>query len=143
MSTDSVLCVPDPPDLLRRFIETPLQKKILFEGKRVLIRTNHPGCFDILSRHSVEISDGECELVWTLVCDGDLPVELGEPTVMESGPVAVLSFGRGCFMALQRERMELMGFISAAVEERSLEELILPRVKELIAALEPRKVSHE
>ena len=134
MSTNSVLQLPDPPDLLRRFVETPLERFVILEGKRVLLRTNHQGCYELLSRHAGGCEGDESDLTWTIVCDPDMPPDLGEATVMESGSVAVLYFGRGCFMALQRDQMELMGFISNSVDEHKLEEIILPRVRELIAA---------
>jgi hypothetical protein len=142
MPIDSVLRLPEPPDLLRRFIETPLEQVLVIAGMRILVRTNHQGCYDSLTRHGVGSGDGVHDLTWTLVCDPDLPPKLGEVTLMESGRVAVLSFGRGCFMALQRDRMELKGFISSGVDEQTVEELIFPSVRELIATMEPGKVSH-
>jgi hypothetical protein len=142
MSTDSVLQLPDPPDLLRRFVETPLEQSVILEGKRVLVRTNHPGCYELLSRHAGSSEADTCDLTWTIVSDTEMSSDLGEATLMESGSVAVLSFGRGCFMALQRDRMELIGFISNSVDEHKLEEIILPRIRELIATPHSDRISH-
>jgi hypothetical protein len=142
MSIDSVLRLPEPPDLLRRFVKTPLEQVLVIAGVRVLVRTNHQGCYDTLTRHGAGSADGVWDLTWTMVCDPGLPPKLGEVTLMESGSVAVLSFGRGCFMALQRDRMELKGFISSGLDEQTVEELILPSVRELIATMEPGKISY-
>lgn len=142
MSIDSVLRLPDPPDLLRRFVDTPLQTVAQFGGRRVLLRTNHRSCLEMLSKYFAADADGECDLRWTMVCDPDLPADLGEASLVESAPVALLSFGRACFMALHRNQKELTGFISSGVSERSFLEVVLPRVKELVAAMESKKVSH-
>ena len=142
MSMDTVLRLPDPPDLLRRFVETPLQRMLQFEGKRVLLQSNQQGCLDMFSSLALDDGDGKCDLTWTMVCDPNLPAELGEASLMESAPVALLSFGRACFMALHRNQKELTGFISSGVDEQAVLEIILPRVKELVGAMELEKANH-
>jgi hypothetical protein len=93
---------------------------------------------------SLAVDDGgaKCDLIWTMVCDPDLPAELGEASLMESAPVALLSFGRSCFMALHRNQKELTGFISSGVSEQNVLEIILPRVKELVGAMELENAPH-
>jgi hypothetical protein len=142
MSIDSVLRLPDPPDLLRRFVDTPLQKVVSLDGKRILVQSNHQGCLDMLSNVGAAEADGNCELKWTMVCDPNLPSELGEACLVESAPVALLSFGRACFMALHRNQSELTGFVSSGVDEESFREVILPRVRELLSGIEFRRASH-
>jgi hypothetical protein len=135
MSIDSVLRLPDPPDLLRRFVDTRLQKVVTIDGKRVLVQSNHQGCLEMLSIVGPSDADGNCELKWTMVCDPELPAELGEASLVESAPVVLLSFGRACFMALHRNQLELTGFVSSGVDEASFREVILPRVRELIRGI--------
>lgn len=137
MSIESVPRLPDPPDLLRRFVGTPLELTVRLSGWTVRVQTNHPACLAVLAKHAVDTPDQKSDLVWTMVCDPDLPVLLGEPTLMESWPVVLLSFGRACFIAFHRDPMELMGFISTAIDERVIEETIIPRIQKVLSSLVP------
>jgi hypothetical protein len=135
MSIESVPRLPDPPDLLRRFVGTPLELTVTLSGKTVRVQTNHPAFLAVLAKFAVAAPTRGCDLLWTMVSDPELPTIFGEPTLMESWPVVLLSFGRACFIAFHRDPMELMGFISSGIEERIIEETIIPKIEKLLRSL--------
>lgn len=125
MSIAPALQLPDPPDLLRRFVPTPHEACIRCDGLHVHLRTNESRLVEKFGRM------GSCnggDVKWTMVCDPELPSPLSDPLAIESAAVLFLSFGRACFMAIDRANQEITGFMSAAISDKEWLKVILPAV---------------
>jgi hypothetical protein len=70
---------------------------------------------------------------WTIVSDAEMAAEFGEPLVINFGTTSFVSFGRACYVAIDRRKNEITGFISAGVSDEDWGTMVLPKVLELLA----------
>jgi hypothetical protein len=125
MSIAPALQLPDPPDLLRRFVPTPHEGCIRRDGMHIHLRTNESRLVETFGRmESCSVDD----VNWTMVCDPELPSRLSEPVTIESESVLFLGFGRACFMAIDRVQKEITGFMSARLSDEEWSAVIFPAV---------------
>ena len=130
MSITPALQLPDPPDLLRRFVPTPHEGCIRRDGIHIHLRTNECRLVEKFERMK-SCSGGD--VMWTMVCDQELPAQLGEPLAIESESVLLLSFGQACFVAIDRGQREITGFMSTGIPDVEWSEVIFPAVLKVMA----------
>jgi hypothetical protein len=116
------------PDLLRRFIATPY----VFAGRDDL-RFLHVESNDLelaLRVRSSGIIHREGKRAGGLFCkivrDVAGPVDGSDISILSSGPLQVLYRGRGTIMIHDRERLELLGFLSPDVSTNELVSSLFP-----------------
>jgi len=116
------------PDLLRRFVPTPYVFSTCDGSNQLFVESND---LEIaLSVRRSGIFHRQCSQEGGLFCklirDMTAPVDASEMTIVSNGPLRVLCLGQGTILIYDRERLELLGFISRNV-----------RVQELISSLIP------
>jgi hypothetical protein len=127
----------EPPDLLRRFIPTPVKAVYRVGGVRVRVQTNDftllpalPLAADPNADHAQ--ADWE-DLEWTLIRDADSNGPLERPISMTTEALTVVVMGTACLVGLDHERRELFGFIGAVVDARIHQECLVPILCEMTA----------
>ena len=133
MSIAGALRLPEPPDLLRRFVPTPFMVRGQMDGIRFCIWTNDARYLRLRGSVVESGSAHEPELNWTLVADPDLPSSLEEPLVLEVENAKLLGFGRACFVAAHPGSKSLSGFIAAGVSPEEFAQNVLPIAPKLCA----------
>ena len=126
MSIAGALRLPEPPDLLRRFVPTPFMVRGRMDGIRFCIWTNDARYLRLRKQVVEKEVSPELELNWTLVCDPELPSSLEEPLILEVGNAKLLGFGRACFVAAHPGSKSLSGFIAAGISPEEFEQTVLP-----------------
>jgi hypothetical protein len=116
------------PDLLRRFVPTPYVFSTCDGLNQFFVESND---LEIaLSARRSGILHRQCSqergLFCRLIRDMAAPVDASEMTIVSNGSLRVLCLGQGTILIYDRERLELLGFISRNV-----------RVQELISSLIP------
>ncbi len=117
----------DPLDVLRRFVETPLQSAFCLGGVMVHVRTNDPDLLQAIP----QISDSRpapnlFSFHWKLIRDEEISSYLEEPLLLSLTTVSVIHFGSACFAAIDHDRHELYSFIGSAIDLPCFKECILP-----------------
>ena len=121
----------DPLDLLRRFAPTPLRASISLEFATVRIETNEasllsavaPASSPALSR---ALGPPPPSCLWKIVRDVDVRVKLGEASVVKAGNLMIHTMGPACIIGADRERREILAFVSFEVDAGVFQESILP-----------------
>jgi len=113
------------PDLLRRFVATPYVFSKCDGPNRVRVESN-----DLEIALSVRQSRiVECQasgLLCKLIRDVTAPVEGSELSIVTVGPLRILHMGRGTILIHDRERSELLGFVSPNVQTDELVSSLIP-----------------
>ena len=123
-----MLPLTEPPDLLRRFVATPHEKLLKSGDLLLLVRTNA----ERLLRAAGAAADDEVRRAeWTIVADADMPSELEDALVVHSATTSFLSFGRACYVAVDHEKEEITGFISAGISDDVWMGVVLPAVADV------------
>ena len=115
------------PDLLRRFVPTPLTAVGCVDSTRIVLQTNDPGLAAAMqqSRPDIAIDPQPRFLAMKIVRDNDAPSAEAEVTVIEVWPLTTLLAGVGTILTLDHRRCELFGFLAASITaERFFEELL-------------------
>jgi hypothetical protein len=118
----------DPPDLLRRFIPTPVKARYRVGGVRVMVQTND---FTLLPALPLDVDAdhsgaGKQNLEWTLIRDADSHGLLEPPIFLTSGTLTVVVMGTACLVGLDHERCQLLGFIGADIDARTHQKFLVP-----------------
>jgi hypothetical protein len=116
----------DPPDLLCRFIPTPLRAVYRISSIRVTVETNDFTLLPELPLDAALDVSHEQNLQWKLVRDKDSHGLLEEPVLLASGTLTVVTMGTACLFGLDRERRELLGFIGAEIDGRTYHDFLVP-----------------
>ena len=116
----------DAPDLLRRFIPTPVKAMYRVSGVRVMVQTNDFTLLPALPLYADHAGAGEQNLEWTLIRDADSHGLLEPPLFLTSGKLSVVVMGTACLVGLDHERRELLGFIGADIDARTHQEFLVP-----------------
>jgi hypothetical protein len=102
-----------PPDLLRRFVETPLHSRMYLNGVCVQLMTNEFQFLQALSGWADSREESAQESVlWKLIADPDAGVPVMQPVVTDSGAVLTAWFGRGNLLSLDWECRMAYAFLS-------------------------------
>lgn len=116
------------PDLLRRFVPTPYVFSTCDGSNQLFVESNDLEIALSVRRSGIlrRQCSQESGLFCRLIRDMDAPVDDSEMTMVSDGALRVLCLGQGTILFYDRERSELLGFISRNV-----------RVQELILSLIP------
>lgn len=115
------------PDLLHRFTPAPQFAELIVEGILLAVQTNDSRIITEMRQSGPEEirSQFQRPVLVRVVRDDDAPTEGSEIVVMSSWPVVTLLAGTGTMLLLDRERREVLGFLSNAVSaERFVRELL-------------------
>lgn len=121
---------PEPPDLLKRFVPTPLRANLRFGDVEVLAQTNDSSILNVLRQYEDHRSAPHQPFVWTLVRDS-VEALLLQPTLIHRGQVTFVNMGRACVIAIDHDTRELFGFLGTAVDEAAFAIDVLPLLREL------------
>ena len=135
MRDDDRLNETESPDLLRRFIPTPVKAVYRVGGVRVRVQTNDFALLPALPLDADPDADhawaDRQDLEWTLIRDADFNGQLERPMVMTTEALTVVVMGTACLVGLDHERRELFGFIGAEVDARIHQEVLVPILCEM------------
>lgn len=115
-----------PPDLLRRFVPTPLRTRFRLGESTVVVETND---FSLLPTLPLESGTDELfpsNLEWKLIRDPEAHGLLQEPLLLTSRQIAFVTMGAACVLGVDHERHELFCFIGAEVDARTFQEFLVP-----------------
>ena len=125
----------ESPDLLRRFIPTPVKAVYRVGGVRVRVHTNDSALLPALPFDADPDADhtraDRQDLEWTLIRDADSNGPLERPIFMKTEALTVVVMGTACLVGLDHERRELFGFIGAEVDARTHQEFLVPILCEM------------
>jgi hypothetical protein len=116
----------DPPDLLRRFLPTPLKAMYRVGPGQILVKTNDFTLLPALPSGSHSDSHVEHTLEWKLIRDGDSLGLLESPVFLSSPALTIVVMGSACLLGLDHKRRELIGFIGAEIDARTHQEFLVP-----------------
>ena len=116
------------PDLLRRFVATPY---VFRKGKapgQICIESNDLE-IALSVRHSGVVQQAGVQaggLLCRLIRDMTGPLSGSGMSILSCGPLRTLHFGIGTILIHDRERSELLGFISSDVKTQELVSSLIP-----------------
>lgn len=121
----------DPLDLLQRFVPTPLKAFYGIGTIRVTLETNDITLLAALPLEASLDIPGEQSLEWRLVRDWDCLAPLEAPIVITSEALMIVAMGPACLLAVDQEKRKLLGFIGAAIDQRTHQEVLIPLLHRL------------
>jgi len=122
--------VPAPPDLLKRFVPTPLCTRLRFGNTEILAQTHDSSILGVLHEYEGHLSGSHQRFVWTLVRD-NVEAPLLQPTIIHHGHVTFVDMGPACLAAIDHETRELFAFLGANISVGTLRVDVLPLLFEL------------
>ena len=121
----------NPPDLLRRFVNTPFSATLCLGVADILIQSNDETIFEQLSPTEREHRPNLRTLLWKLVYDVDAPSEIVPPVVITHGSVVIAKLGFACLIAIDSERGELVAFLGISGSDPRFRSTVLPFLSDL------------
>jgi hypothetical protein len=118
-------------DLLRRFVLTPLRARFCAGKFSVTVETNDFTLFPALPFDSDGRKQSQLSFHWKLVRDSDVIVLPEEPMFLKSAAISVVSMGPACFLGMDVERREIVGFIGAAIDAHTYREVLVPLLSQM------------
>jgi hypothetical protein len=121
------------PDLLRRFVVTPYLFVNGSIANQLHIQSNDLEIALSLRRsHTIQ----QCgmrtgRLLCKVIRDLAGPVDRSEVFIFSTGELRILHMGRGTVLMYDRERCELLGFVSTNVKAHELTSSLIPAVLDL------------
>jgi hypothetical protein len=115
-------------DLLRRYVATPYVFKQAIGLSGVCVESNDLEIALSVRQSSIVQRQGSqpgglfCKLIRDIVG----PVDGSELSIVADGPLHVLHLGRGTILIHDRERLELLGFVSRNVKAQVLVSSLIP-----------------
>jgi hypothetical protein len=130
MRDDDRINKAESPDLLRRFIPTPVKVVYRVGGVRVKVQTNDFALLPALPLDANPDADharaDTQDLEWILIRDADSNGLLECRMLMTAETLTVVVMGTACLVALDHQRRELFGFIGADIDIRTHQEVLVP-----------------
>jgi hypothetical protein len=116
------------PDLLRRFVATPYVFNIRVGRQQLCIQSNDLEIALSIRRSCIaqRFKGGSDVLVWKLLRDTVAPEDGAQILTISDGVLRTLHLGIGTVLIYDRERAEVLGFISAAVKAQQLSSSLIP-----------------
>jgi hypothetical protein len=116
------------PDLLRRFVPTPYVFKTCDGSNQLFVESNDLEIALSVRRSGIFRwqSSQENKLFCKLIRDMAAPVDASEMTIVSDRALRVLCIGQGTILIYDRERSELLGFISRNVQVQELISSLIP-----------------
>jgi hypothetical protein len=121
------------PDLLRRFVATPYVFNKSSGSGRIRVESNDLE-IALGVRHSSIIQRAGATaggLLCRLIRDIAPPLDGSEMLILSDGPLRTLHFGRGTILIHDRERSELLGFVSPNIKIQELVSSLIPTLLSL------------
>lgn len=120
--------IADPPDVLRRFVETPFMRVARSGRVRSNDKTLAIGISELLDRNYPNAR----EFDWVVIRDADLSDDMADAVVLETDESVIFAFGRGAVFGVDRDRAEVLGFVSAGIPLVALREVIIPAMMQAL-----------
>jgi hypothetical protein len=115
------------PDLLRRFVATPYVFRRRNDSSRIRVESNELEiALGIWNSAIVGKGNWVEEMYCKIVRDAAGPVGGSDISILADGPLRVLYRGRGTILIYERERVEILGFLSSDVKAVELVSSLLP-----------------
>jgi hypothetical protein len=116
------------PDLLRRFVATPFVFCSSKGANQICIQSNDLEIALSIRRSCVvqHPPDRVNVLTWKLIRDVPAPAKDTQILTVTDWPLRTLSYGTGTILIHDRQRAEVLGFISAQVKAEQLISSLLP-----------------
>jgi hypothetical protein len=116
------------PDLLRRFVATPYVFNSSVGRQPLCIQSNDLEIALSIRRSCIAhcFKGGPDVLVWKLIRDAAAPEDDAQILIISDGVLRTLHLGTGTVLIYDRERAEVLGFISAAVKTQQLSSSLIP-----------------
>lgn len=130
MSTETTLI----PDLLRRFVATPVLTEFCIANSRVRLETNDSALANVIQRATAgpKWESSSIHSNWKLIRDEQAPRGGSEVRVLAAGPVSVLLLGHGTVVFVDEERCEVFGFLAPDVTAEKFIASLLPQILQLL-----------
>lgn len=117
------------PDLLRRFVATPYIFCVGDNFQLVRVESNDLEiALGVRNSDIVQREKSRGGLLCRLIRDMASPVDGSEISIIADGPLRILQRGRGTVLIHDRERAELLGFVSRGVQVQELVLSLIPRI---------------
>ena len=116
------------PDLLRRFVATPYVFSKGDGPRRICVESNDLEIALIVRRSGIIQRQGDRAggFLCKLIRDMAGPIDGSEISIISDGVLRILHLGRGTVLVHDRERSELLGFISRNVKTHELVSSLIP-----------------
>ena len=116
------------PDLLRRFVPTPYRFEVAFHSAVVVFDTNDPGLLAAFRASAEQVArvleSNHTFWHWKIVRDYDISQGGYEIFLLNGEMLTTLFQGRGTVLAIDWDRGEVLGFLSADASIRQLIETL-------------------
>ncbi len=125
--------IPPPPDLLRRFVATPLRTELLAGAQLVTLATNDPElleCLQDIALGSQVTREGQVSC--RLIRDHQSEARPGAMQVVHAREAVVVTCGEAIILAADHGTREVLGFIGRGVSADAVHALVVPIVQELL-----------
>lgn len=129
------------PDLLRRFVATPLRFGAVLHSTPIAFETNDGELLSTFRSRAERLaialtSCANKPWVWKIIRDNDIPEEDHQAYLLSGETLSALFLGTHTAVAIDWERGELLGFVSTDVSASHLVDI-------LIEAAQQRHQSHD
>jgi hypothetical protein len=116
------------PDLLRRFVATPYVFNGSVGRQQLCIQSNDLEIALSVRRSCIthRFKGGSDILLWKLIRDSAAPEDDAQILTISDGVLRTLHLGTGTVLIYDRERAEVLGFISPAVKTQELSSSLIP-----------------
>jgi hypothetical protein len=121
----------DAPDLLKRFVPLPFEGVFAASGLDILVQTNRRQILDLAAESLAQPRRTGKAFRWKLIHDSGAPSEIGKPTIIKCGRLAVATFGTACLIGVDYGRSELVAFIGLDAQAPKFRDVVLPFLIEL------------
>jgi hypothetical protein len=122
----------DPPDLLRRFVLTPLKAFYRMGAVHLKIETNDLGLVPTLLLGADDRANVGWEWEWKIVRDPDAPGPLAAPRFVETETLLLVEMGIACLIGVDYERRELLAFVGRDIDAGTYQHDLVPLFCRLI-----------
>lgn len=133
------------PDFLQRFVPTPYAGRTGTGRIAIAFETNDVSCLRLIEKRNNEDGSSAAYFYWKIIRDVHSRGEFGRAVKVSSGDgnVVVVTMGPGCLAGIDAERRELLAFIGMDVDDRTMDEEILPLFFRLTAEAIERNCSED
>jgi hypothetical protein len=116
------------PDLLRRFVATPYVFRKGAGASQICIESNDLElALSVRQSSIIQLTGARVKgIFYRLIRDMSGPMDSSEAVIISDGALRTLHVGRGTILIYDRERSELLGFISSNVKAQELVSSLLP-----------------
>jgi len=121
----------NPPDLLKRFVNTRFSGTFCVDGTDIVVQSNDATVFEHFPPTETDLRLNLRTFRWKLVYDPEGPSEIVSPIVITHGSVSIANLGLACLFGIDSERGELVAFLGVRGGDVAFRETVLPLLLEL------------